>query len=73
MHAQMREAATKSFLREMRQRLDKPASLAKGAEACADAGNVEKGLEVSLGIEQLDYEANALLNAASMVHRISKT
>jgi hypothetical protein len=73
MHAQMREAATKSFLREMRQRLDKPASLAKGAEACADAGNVEKGLEDAVGIEQLDYEANALLNAASMVHRISKT
>jgi hypothetical protein len=73
MDAQMTEATTKSFLREMLQRLDKAASLAKGAEACADAANVDKGHEVALDIQQLIYEANTLLNAASMVHRIGKT
>jgi hypothetical protein len=57
----------------MRRRLDKVASLAKGAEACASAGNVDKGLEVTLDIEQLIYEANTLLNTASTVHRIGKT
>jgi hypothetical protein len=67
MDAHMREATTKSFLRELRRRLDP-----KGAEACAEAGNVDKGLEVALDIEQLIYEANTL-NAASMVHRIGKT
>jgi hypothetical protein len=66
MDAQMREATTKSLLREMRQRPDMSASLAKGAAACADAGTVDKGLAVTVDIEQLVYEANTLLNASSM-------
>jgi predicted DNA-binding protein (UPF0278 family) len=32
MDAQMREATTKSFVRDIRQRLDKAASIAEGAE-----------------------------------------
>lgn len=59
----MREAATKS----------KATRLAKLAEACAGAGIFENGLEIALDIEQLVNEANTLLDAASMVHRIGKT
>ena len=36
-------------------------------------GNIEKGVEIALDIEQLIYEVNTLLNAASLVNRISKT
>jgi hypothetical protein len=48
-----------------RQRLDEAASIARAAQACADAGNIEKGVEIALNVEQLVYEVNTLLNAAS--------
>ena len=57
----------------MRQRLEQAASIAKAAEACAEAGNVDKGIEISLDIEQLIYEVSTFLNAASLINRISKT
>jgi hypothetical protein len=62
-----------AYLAEMRQRLDEAASIARAAQACADAGNVEKGIEIALDVEQLVYEVNTLLNAASLINRISKT
>ena len=40
---------------------------------CADPGNIEKGVEIALDIEQQIYEVNTLLNAASLVNQISKT
>jgi hypothetical protein len=40
------EAAIRICLNEARQRLDEAASVAKAAEACAEAGNVSKGVEV---------------------------
>jgi hypothetical protein len=67
------QIATKAYLTEIRQRLDEAASIAKAAQACADAGNVEKGIEIALDVEQLMYEVNTLLNAASLINRISKT
>jgi hypothetical protein len=36
-------------------------------------GNTEKAIEIVLDLEQLIYEVNTLLNAASMINRISKT
>jgi len=56
-------------LKEMRDRLEQAASIAKAAEA----GNVEKGIEIALDIEQLIYEVNTFLNAASLINRIDKT
>jgi hypothetical protein len=56
----------------MRQRLDEAASIARAAQACADAGNIEKGVEIALDVEQLVYEVETLLNAASLINRISK-
>ncbi|MBZ0148003.1 MAG: hypothetical protein K8F62_10745 [Pseudorhodoplanes sp.] len=66
------EAAIKIYLREIRQRLDEAAGIAKAAEACADSGQVDKAVEVSLEIEQLSYEASRLLDAASLLNRLSK-
>jgi hypothetical protein len=57
----------------MRARLEKATGIAKAAEACADAGNVGKGIEVALDVEQLVYEANTLLNAASIINRIARS
>ena len=37
------------------------------------AGNIEKGVEIALNVEQLIYEVNTFLNAASLINRINKT
>jgi hypothetical protein len=52
--ARMVEATHKAHITEMRQRLDQTAGIAKAAEACAEAGNIEKALVIALDIEQLD-------------------
>jgi len=67
------EITIKGHLKEMRARLDHAASIARAAQTCAHTGNIEKGVEIALDIEQLIYEVNTLLNAASLVNRISKT
>lgn len=67
------EITLKTHLKEMRERLDRAASIARAAQACADTGNVEKGVEIALDVEQLIYEVNTFLNAASLINRISKT
>ena len=67
------ETAIKAYLTEMRSRLEKATSIAKAAEACALSGNVEKGIEIVLDIEQITYEVNTFLNAASMIHRLVRT
>jgi hypothetical protein len=54
----------------MGERLDQAAGLGQAADACAKSGNVGKGIEVALYIEQLTYEVNTLLNAASLMNRI---
>ena len=67
------DQAIKIFLREIHERLGKAARVAAAAEACANAGNVDKGVEVALDIEQLAYEASRLLDAASLINRLSRT
>lgn len=66
------EAAIKIYLREIHLRLNEAAGIAKAAEACAESGQVDKAVEVSHDIEQLSYEASRLLDAASLLNRISK-
>jgi len=53
-------------------RLDKAAGIGRAADACAGAGFHDKGLEVALDVEQLLYEASALLNAASLINRVAR-
>jgi hypothetical protein len=72
MDAQLVETTTKTYLTEIRRRLDKAAGIGRAADACAGAGFHEKGLEVALDMEQLLYEATTLLNAASMINRIGQ-
>lgn len=59
-----------THLSEMRRRLDKAAEIARVADACALAGSINAAVEVAFDIEQLIYEATALLNATSLMHRI---
>ncbi len=72
MDPQLAEAAIKAYLNEIRNRLDKAAGIGRAADACAGAGFYEKGLEVALDMEQLLYEVTTLLNAASLINRISQ-
>jgi hypothetical protein len=41
--------------------------IAKAAEACADAGNSQKAVEIVMDTESLMFDANTLLNAATLV------
>ena len=66
------EATVNIILTEIHARLVEATAIAKAAEACAQVGSVDKGVEVALGIEQLAYEASRLLDAASLLNRISK-
>ena len=72
MEAHMAETAIKTFLTEIRTRLDKAAGIGRAADACAGAGFHEKGFAVALDVEQLLYEATMLLNAASLINRIAR-
>ncbi|MDO8875439.1 MAG: hypothetical protein Q8M24_16210 [Pseudolabrys sp.] len=72
MDAQTLDLLLKNHLAEMRQRLEQAASIAKAAEACAEAGNVDKAVEIALDVEQLIYEVTTFLNAASMINRINR-
>jgi hypothetical protein len=60
------------YLHEMRTRLDQVAGIAKAAEACADAGNIPKAIEIALEVEQPIYEVTTFLDAASLMSRTGK-
>lgn len=66
------ETAIRVYLSEIRKRLDSAASIAKAAEVCAQSGEIDKAVEVSLDIEELAYEASRLLEAASLLNRLSQ-
>jgi len=72
MDAHLVEATIKSYLTEIRNRLDKAAGIGRAADACAGAGFHEKGLEVALDTKPLLYEATALLNAARLINRLTQ-
>jgi hypothetical protein len=71
MDAQTSRAAIKAFIEQIVLRLEQAASVAKAAQACADAGSTDKAVEIALEVEQPIYEAGTLLNAASFIKRIS--
>ena len=72
MDAEVAEHMTRLYLTEIRNRLEHAAGIGRAADACASAGFHQKGLEVALDIEQPLYEVTTLLNAASLINRISK-
>ena len=72
MDAAIAETAIKVYLKEIYTRLDEATRIAKAADACAEAGNADKGVHVVMDIEQLVYEATRLLDAASLLNRLAK-
>lgn len=72
MDAAIAEPAIKAYLKEIHARLDQAASIAKAANACAEAGNTDKGVQVALDIEDLVHEATRLLDAATLTNRLVK-
>jgi hypothetical protein len=67
------ETTIKVYLRQMRAGLDEAASIARAAETCAVTGNVGKGTEIALDVEQLLYEVHTFLNAAGLIHRLGRS
>ena len=72
MDAQVAETTIKVYLKEIHTRLHEAAGIAKAADACAEAGDADRGVRVALDIEQLVYEATRLLDAASLINRLAK-
>lgn len=66
------EAAIRIYLQEISNRLELSLGFARAACVCADAGNVDGAVEIILDIEQPAYEASRLLDAASLLNRLSK-
>jgi hypothetical protein len=63
----------KICLGEIRSKLDEAACIARAAEACAAAGSIAQGIEVSMDIEQLIFDAGRLHDAISLMHRLTRT
>ena len=55
------------FLKTLSQKLDAGVQVAKAAEACANAGNPRKAVEIIMDVEQLMFDANTLLNGACLL------
>jgi hypothetical protein len=70
MDKNLTEIVVKTHLKQMSDRLDRAASLGKAAVSCAETGNISKGVEIALDIEQIVYEVTTILNAASMINRV---
>jgi len=73
MDAHTVDVKIKAHLTQLRARLEKAAGIAKVAETHAVSGDVEKGIEVALDLEEIVCEVNTFLNAASMINRLGKT
>lgn len=61
-----------THLKLMRERLDEAAGLGRAAETCGNSGNIDRAIQIALDVEQLTYEVNTLLNAASLINRICR-
>jgi len=73
MNAAAINEAIKICLKEICSKLDEATRLARAAEACVLAGSVAEGVEVSMDIEQLIYEAGRLHDAVSLLHRVTRS
>ena len=53
MDATIAETAIKVYLKGIHSRLDEATGIARAADACAEAGDADRGVQVALDIEQL--------------------
>ena len=67
------DTTVKTSLALVRAKLEKALRIARAAEACAVSGRTRKGIEVALGLEEIVYELNTLLNAAGILSRLGKS
>jgi hypothetical protein len=72
MDAAVINEAIKICMGEICGKLGEANRIARAAEACILAGSVGEGVEVSMDIEQLIYEAGRLHDAVSLMHRLSR-
>ena len=72
MNIQAINEAIKLCLAEICSKLEEAARLGRAAEACVLAGSVAEGIEVSMDIEQLIYEADRLHDAVWLMHRLTR-
>ena len=61
-----------AFLKEIGRLLDEAVSIAKAAEACADAGNPKQAVEIAMDVEPMVSDANTLFGATTLVQRSFK-
>lgn len=55
------------FLHQASQKLEEAAQIAKAAEACAEAGNPRKAVEIIMDTEDLVFRATNLVNGAPVL------
>lgn len=58
-----------ALLTEVHSHVAEAAVIAKASEACARDGYAEKAFTIALDVEQLLFDANNLLQAASVINR----
>lgn len=66
------QEAIRVCIRQINANLEEASRVARSAEACILAGSVVEGVEVSMDIEQLLYEAGRLHDAVCLMNRISR-
>lgn len=69
----IKTASIKFLLTELGHKLEDATTIARAAGACSEAGSPSKAVEIALDIEQLIYEAETFLNAASLLNRLVDT
>jgi hypothetical protein len=62
------DAVTKALLANIHRKLQDAASIAKGAEVCAESGNVHTAVKMVMDIEDPTHQANRMLNATLLIH-----
>ena len=62
--------AIKICFGEMHAKLSEATQVARAAEACAQAGSLDEGVEISMDMDQLLYEAGRLHDAICLMNRI---
>ncbi len=67
------DTTVKTSLALVRAKLEIGLRIAKAAEVCSGSGRTRRAIEIALGLEEIVYELNTLLNAADMINRLGKS
>ncbi|MCP2218509.1 MULTISPECIES: hypothetical protein [Bradyrhizobium] len=73
MDADWIEPAIAACLKAVHAKLKEAERIARAAAACAETGSVSEGVQVSMEIEQLIYDAGRLQDAASLFRTLLRT